>query len=124
MPGGEDDREHDVVDVAHEPRPIDALDDAVDLAAEVLAEYGGSDGSTRIERLARWVLLRAGGEPLVHQVERAGAVARIKVEHGSILRVGDIVAVQVAKDERHSPRDLRELAVAALRMAEIFESED
>lgn len=43
--------------------PVDTLDDVLDIAAEVLRDYGGEPGDTRIERLARYVASNLGGEP-------------------------------------------------------------
>jgi len=45
----------------------DTLDSALDLAREVLEDYGLWDG-TRIARLARWMIINLGG-PSLHDVE-------------------------------------------------------
>lgn len=41
----------------------DTLDDVLDLAAEIIREYGGDPQGTRIERLAHWVATNLGGPP-------------------------------------------------------------
>jgi hypothetical protein len=49
---------------AHDARcGVDGLDEILNIASGVLADYGTTDGSTRIERLARYIVATLGGEP-------------------------------------------------------------
>lgn len=42
---------------------IDSLDSILDIASQVLYEYGPEAGDTRIERMARYLVLMFGGAP-------------------------------------------------------------
>ncbi len=78
---------------------IDALDDVLDLAAEVMTENAPDPGSTRLERLARYVVANLGGEP--YTVDRA-----------TLAVYSDLVSYP------ESVADKRKMAVALLRLAE------
>ena len=47
----------------HREQVVDSLNDILDVAASVLADYGTTAGNTRIERLARYLVGTLGGEP-------------------------------------------------------------
>lgn len=113
----------DTTDVDDSP-PIDRIDDVLTIAASVLEDYGPDPGATRIERMARWLLLNVGSLPLC---ERAGAISRFRVEKLHVVRVGDKVGITVPasswSNATHVPHEqARELAVALLRAVEQAES--
>lgn len=62
--GGND---FDVTDITG--APVDTLDAILDVAVEVLGEYGPTLGQTRIERLSRWVVLRVGEQSQAAELE-------------------------------------------------------
>lgn len=118
---GDHDNRFDVSD--DDAGPIDTMNEILDVAASVLADYGPDPGSTRLERLARWVVDAVGGEP--GSIVSAGAVAKVRLDTGiSVLMAGDVIALQFdgrVVTPQLSSDDARELAVALLRVAEYQE---
>lgn len=113
-------------DVTDSPEmPIDTLDGALDCAVTVLQDYGGCAGTTRVERLSRWMVARLGGEP--HGVSAsAGSIARFDVVGSHrVVRVGGLVGVEFAGADQTLPHGgmlaagARSMAVALLRAAEL-----
>lgn len=101
-------------DVSDADAPVDAIDAILDVAAEVLGEYGPEQGQTRIERLARWVALRVGDVTL----ERGEVLERV---HGISVRAGgpyDDDRVWVTSVRAMCADDARALACLLLRAAE------
>lgn len=113
----------DTSDVVH---TVDKLDDVLDVAGEVLFEYGGYPGDTRIERLARYVVATLGGEP--YGIQRLGTHARCKLDHDGleVLRADErfgIVQGGLTLIIGNTAREAVSLAVAILRTAELLEQE-
>ena len=110
---------HEKFDVTDVPAPVDRIDAALDVAAEVLGEYGDHAGMTRIERLARYVALNLGDEPYIHQ--GAGSIERYGVRNVEVVRVAQVIGLRVAGgalSDKLTPADARAIAVALLRAAE------
>lgn len=81
--------EQSVLDAVEE---TDTLDDVLDVAGEVLREYGDEalTSQTRLCRLARYVVARLGGPPYAPQV--VGGLGRATLRDGhAIWRTGDRV---------------------------------
>jgi hypothetical protein len=95
---------------------VPTLDDVLNIAAEVLAEYGGVPGNTRIERFARFVSLNLGGEPYGKNTSgdysSSDAIAIMPIGYSIFFR----------GDGSVDPDTAREIAVAFLRAAEAVES--
>lgn len=98
---------------------VDTLNDVLNLAAEVLADYGeangGAPGATRIERLARFVALHLGGEPY-GPITSGDASPSDTI---AIVPAGDSVGFQ--GEGFVDPDTARGIAVAFLRAAEAVE---
>lgn len=110
------------------PPPADRVDAVLDVACSVIADYGGSSTSTRIERLARWVLANLDACPTL---EQTGTVAKFYCARRRspedqrrpivVWSVGALIAVELedgSRSEALSAEDARELATALLRAAE------
>jgi hypothetical protein len=98
----------------------DRLDAVLDIAVTVLADYAPDFGNTRLERMARYLMLNLGGEPTL---EKAGALARFSGDEVEVLRAGEHIAVHVdGLRAGRTPEQARALAVMLLRAAELAES--
>jgi hypothetical protein len=106
--------------------PVDTLDGVLDVAAEVLAEYGGERSDSRIERMARWIAANVGGEPY-QMTETSGAMAKAVMPRCAIWRVGEQFGFE-AKDTEiilhmaETPAEARAVAVAILRAVDLAEA--
>lgn len=71
---------------------IDSVSEVLAVATEVLQEYGDVPGDSRIERMARWVVLNLGVE-----VDEAhlGSVSRVRTTDGlqRVWRIGSLVGI-------------------------------
>lgn len=114
--GGKND--FDVTDV--DAPAIDSLDGVLDVAGDVLRDYGPDPGRTRIERMARFIALNLGGAP--YSSTRVGTVERCRLDHGvTIIRSGEKFALEqggMTLVVGHAAFEARALAVALLRCAE------
>ena len=86
---------------------VDRLDDILDIAAEVVYETAPDPGTTRLERLARYVVMTLGGAPYTvdEAIEVVGRNDQVAIMDNTGVAVRDI------------PED-REVAVAYIRLAE------
>jgi len=103
--------------------PIDTLDDVLDIAAGVLADYGGERGDSRIERLARWIAANVGGEPYsVKTIEQHCDRVEPHEYAYAVVRVGSLFGVDTGQDEVATiavwPEGARAFAVGLLRLSE------
>lgn len=93
--------------------PVDTVATVVELAIDVLADYGGED-TTRIARMARWIVLNLAGDG-------ANVPSLGRDYSHSTNRL-------IFLDERHctgySPDNARVLAKMILREVEIAETDD
>lgn len=97
--------------------PVDTVDAALEIAGEVLAEYGDDPGATRIERLARFVLLAAGGVgdaewavySVLHDLHVTTNFAQVVIHSGVGVRYVDVSTA-------------RTLAAALLHAADLAEA--
>lgn len=97
------------------PHELDDLNDIVDLASNVVVDYGAADTS-RITRLARWVI--ANLSDIVVDPDR---IQRLLNEHG-ITVWASIADGQVGVGLRlMSPDDARAYAATILRAADLAE---
>lgn len=111
------------------PPPIDRVDSILDVACSVLADYGAGPGSTRIERLARWVVANLDACPTMEQV---GSITKFhcaqphtpdEVRRRMVVwRIGSMICLGLENDEIRSDEldanDARGIATAFLRAAE------
>lgn len=70
----------------------DKLDDILDVAVEVLRDYGEEalTSQTRVCRLARYLIARLGGPPYKHDAQ--GETCRVVLRDGrAVWRAGDVV---------------------------------
>lgn len=95
--GGSND--FDVSDVPDGELPvIDSIDGILDVAREVLGDYGGVHGNTRIERMARWLAANIAAPPFTTEKPTDDLVRYRVHEHAhNLLRVGGIYAVEEQK---------------------------
>ncbi|MGN6106820.1 MAG: hypothetical protein ACTHU0_17055 [Kofleriaceae bacterium] len=109
---------------------VDSARDSVDtiyaLAESVLEDYG-SQGTTRIERMARWIVDEFG---LVTRSwlseERSGSLSRYMMRPGSVWRVVDRVGLMLHGDAKVRPLtvgEAREIVVSLLRAIHTCEVE-
>ena len=103
--------------------PIDCVDQILDVAGDVLRDYGNECGQTRIERMARWIALNLGGPP--YESKRAGGLEKIILGTGdhdlAVLRAGHFFGIEqdgVTIIVGRSALEARSLAVALMRCAE------
>lgn len=124
----------DLTDIEDAGGPVDHLDAVLDVAGEVLSEYGGDPGTTRIERMARWILCTTG---MPHTLEAAGALARLtyalertedELMWGTppdaqvqVLRCGGMIAI--LGSAHMNAESARATASMLLRAAEITEAD-
>lgn len=101
----------------------DSLDDVLGVAVEVLTEYGPHHGRSRIERLARWLVMNLGDEP--YGYVRAGSIEQFTIDPDLVVsRVGSLVGVTSSKRTGAMPeygtdaRRAMALAIAAIRASE------
>lgn len=100
----------------------DNVRDIVNVAVDVLRDYGTACGDTRIERMARWITLNLAVE--LHDV-RAGAMATITTDDTRVLalQVGDHVGFRCDDVTRSLRKETaRQLAVALLICVERSEN--
>lgn len=117
------------------PPPIDRVDSILDVACSVLADYGAGPGSTRIERLARWVV---GNLDACPTMEQAGSIARIlcagdrRPDEGRavvrVTRIGSVLCLEVegpngrGRTQELNTDDARELGTAFFRLADLADA--
>jgi hypothetical protein len=91
--------EFDVSDVPDGELPvIDSIDGILDVAREVLGDYGGVHGNTRIERMARWLAANIGAPPFTTERPADNMVRyRIHENAHNLVRVGGIYTVEEQK---------------------------
>ncbi len=92
---------------------LETLDAVLDVATEVLVEYG-EPGKTRIERLARYLVGMLGGEPYTHRNGLVAELFYLNVIDGYV----SIRSVMDVHDLQLPPEFARQLAVGLLRAAE------
>lgn len=98
------------------PHVSDTLNSVLDVAVEVLAEYAGIPGNTRIERLARFVAEHLGGEP--YGPNARGYFSRSEV--AGVWCCGTQVGFR--GEGVVDPDVARELGLALFRAAEVAET--
>lgn len=107
---------------------LDSLDTVLDIAGEVLYENAPEPGSTRIERMARWLALNVG-TPIPFQ--STGACHKFttgdvfsKTRFVDVLVVGDMIGLCVGgiHAAKISKQEAREIATALLRAVEFSEA--
>ena len=82
-------------DTAEDAIVVDSVDSILDVAGEVLSEYGSDPTTTRIERLARWVVCNI--DPLIYDM-RSGQVSTFEHPAGvRVLQAGERIAVEFPK---------------------------
>lgn len=102
---------------------VDSVRDIVNVAVDVLKDYGVTQGDTRIERMARWIALNFIVE--LKDV-RSGSVSRITTDDTRILamQVGDHVGFRSDEVTRSLRKETaRQLAVALLVCVERAENQ-
>ena len=117
--------------------PIDRIDAALDVAVEVLGEYGPDPGQSRIERLARFMMANIGGEP--YGFKQVGSIANFQHDDVHVTRIGTQVFIDPTKVSEgpdkvantwgrrkgctfsSTPAQARAIAVMLLRAAELAE---
>ena len=102
----------------------DTLDDVLDVAVEVLQDYVHFHGSSRIERMARWLVMNLGSEP--YGYIRAGAVEQYTVDPDLVVsRMGSKIGITSNKrciaipEEGTDARRAMATAIACIRAAEL-----
>ncbi len=104
---------HRDFDLSDAGEPVDGVDSILDVAVEVLGEYAPDSGNTRIERMARWILLNVGGIPTkmhfpIAEVRNAPAASMVQVSDDHVAG--------------YSAHDARLLASMLLRAADRAET--
>lgn len=93
---------------------VDSLDAVLDVACEVIAEYGPVPGNSRIERMARYLVYTLA-EPGVTR-ESAGALVKLSASDFSAVRAAGSIAFNTAG--RLDASGARQLAQAMVRLSE------
>jgi hypothetical protein len=118
----------DLSDVVTDEAPIvDKVDVILDVATEVLRDYGSVVGDTRIERMAKWIVYSLGNDPCSSQ---AGMISRWNVcaegrptltQFVDVYRVGEHVGIScggIRPLVKLDPERARMLGTALFRAAE------
>ncbi len=107
--------------------PVDGVREILDVAVSVLQDYDPNHGNSRIERMARWLLLNLR-EGL--KEGHAGLVSQVTTTDRCVQRVGtQLIVSQVGDSNRLTTQPVmtsgsaRELATALYLCAERMEDE-
>lgn len=102
---------------------VDNIREILDVATDVLRDYGPDFGDTRIERLARFVALNVRAEVTA---EHAGSVSLIVgpgEDSVAAVRVGNQIGLTPETDFVGTPTKARELATALMMVAFLADRE-
>jgi len=117
-------------DLSYGEAPIDTVDTIVTVATSVLVDYADESGCSRIERMARWIILNFGHHDAWSIVTRVGGITHRELERASVWCVGQQLGVTTnvaTREERRDPQaishdDARAIAAALIRAVEEAES--
>jgi hypothetical protein len=117
-------------DLSDTDPPLDTVDSILSVATSVLVDYASESGHSRIERMARWIVLNLGDVDTYSIITRVGSITHHELERSSVWRVGEQVGATTnvaTREGRRDPQalrheDARAMAVALFRAVE--EAED